>query len=359
MAAEESTDSTCSASSFQAIKRKKSRQWTETELKYFALVLVDEKTEFAYKLDTLALKKTANKNVYEDISIELKEVMSGADFKEENQREIRSSKSKKGLLPLSIDADKLRTKFKWLKDQWRRYSDRIKKGSGKSPIQEPEWYTILNPVFSDTHGNLEVASKVSDVLSDDSDDSEVANSIDRDQLEDIDDDQEVDELNLTKTSNSGTGCEPPKKQMKKQNDIKPLPRRKRVRTQSQAINEIAKSFNTLGESQERRSELMIQAEQERHAEFIKFQREQAELNRQHELKMLEVIMKYSNNQQHLPPQQSPQHFQSQVQPTQFYSCAPFSQSTRHPYNQDMQGSETQKSNLLNLDEQNTHTPSWF
>ena len=105
MAAEESTDSTSSTSSSLATKRKKSRQWTETELKYFALVLVDEKTEFAYKLDTLALKKTANKSVFEDISVELMKVMSGTDFKEENQRELHSSKFKKGLSPLNIDAD--------------------------------------------------------------------------------------------------------------------------------------------------------------------------------------------------------------------------------------------------------------
>ena len=50
----------------------------------------------------------------------------------------------------------------------------------------------------------------------------------------------------------------------------------------------------MGELQERRSEIMMQAEKERHAEFIAFQREQAELNTQHELKMLEIIMKHSN-----------------------------------------------------------------
>jgi len=47
-----------------------------------------------------------------------------------------------------------------------KYTDRIKKGSGKSPIQEPEWYKIIDPIFSDTHGNLKIASKASDVLSD-------------------------------------------------------------------------------------------------------------------------------------------------------------------------------------------------
>ena len=53
----------------------------------------------------------------------------------------------------------------WMKDQWRKYTDRIKKGSGKSPIQKPEWYKIINPIFSDTHCNLEIVSKVSGVLS--------------------------------------------------------------------------------------------------------------------------------------------------------------------------------------------------
>ena len=82
-----------------------------------------------------------------------------------------------------------------------------------------------------------------------------------------------------------------------------------MRSQSQAINKITKSFSSLGESQQRRSELVLKAEKERHHEFLKFQREQAELNGQHELKMIEIIMKFSNvhpqgmQQQHDPIQQ--------------------------------------------------------
>ena len=51
----------------KASAKPRNRQWTEPELKYFALVLADEKDEFGYELDTLALKKTANKPVFEDI----------------------------------------------------------------------------------------------------------------------------------------------------------------------------------------------------------------------------------------------------------------------------------------------------
>ena len=48
-------------------KREKERVWTETELKCFASVLADDK-EYAVKLERLALKKSANIAVFEDIS---------------------------------------------------------------------------------------------------------------------------------------------------------------------------------------------------------------------------------------------------------------------------------------------------
>ncbi|CAB4032015.1 Hypothetical predicted protein [Paramuricea clavata] len=366
MAAKGNNVSAASPTVSTSKKQQKSRQWTETELKYFALVLVDEKNEFAYRLDTLALKKTASKIVFEEISTELEEIMLGEDFKDESLREHCSSKSRNELLPLNIDAEKLRIKFKWMKDQWRKYTDRIKKGSGKSPIQEPEWYTIINAVFSDTHGNLEIASKARDVLSDDSE-SDVSNSEDT-ELVDIEEGWEADHSdvsnnsNLPKGSDSGTECDTKKKLLKKGLEAKPLPRRKRIRTQGQAINEITKSFKTMGESQQRRSEIMMQAENERHTEFIAFQREQAELNRQHELKMLEVIMKHSNRpsqqqppHQQQPPRQSPLYIQLQVQPTQLCSSVPYSQNAI----QNMQASERQD-DILNLDSQNNQ-PSmrWF
>lgn len=84
---------------------------------------------------------------------------------------IVSLKRKNVLTHLRIDVGKLRVKFewirvqKWIRVQWHKYTDRIKKGSDTSPIEEPEWYKIINPFFSDTHSNLEIASKAGDVLS--------------------------------------------------------------------------------------------------------------------------------------------------------------------------------------------------
>ena len=103
-----------------------------------------------------------------------------------------------------------------------------------------------------------------------------------------------------------------RKLVKKELEAKPYDRRKQLRSQTQAINEIAKSFSSLGESQQKRSELVLQAKRERHDDFLKFQREQAELNRQHELRMLEIFMQFSNVQ----PQGMHQHHATHVQPFQ-------------------------------------------
>lgn len=178
-----------------------------------------------------------------------------------------------------------------MKDQWRKFTDRVKTGSGKAPVREPEWYNI-NPVFSDTHGNLEVCSKANDVLSDtsstDSDITEPKKNRDSPDSEGqpgslADNDAGESDCAVREqdkcTSSENTGI---KWKRVKNVEVKPYARKKeRIKSQTQAINEIAKSLKSLGESQKERSEMMLQAEKERHAEFLKFQTEQAELNKKH------------------------------------------------------------------------------
>ena len=45
----------------------RNRRWTEDELELFALVLIDEENNFASSLETLALKKSANNEVFESL----------------------------------------------------------------------------------------------------------------------------------------------------------------------------------------------------------------------------------------------------------------------------------------------------
>ena len=47
------------------------RKWTAIKLRQFAIVLADNKSEFALTLETLALKKSANIHIFEQVKKEL------------------------------------------------------------------------------------------------------------------------------------------------------------------------------------------------------------------------------------------------------------------------------------------------
>ena len=55
----------------KSMKESHGRKWSEDELKEFASVLADDRTEFALTLETLALKKSANVHIFETINKEL------------------------------------------------------------------------------------------------------------------------------------------------------------------------------------------------------------------------------------------------------------------------------------------------
>ena len=63
----------------------------------------------------------------------------------------------------------------------------------------------------------------------------------------------------------------------------------------QAIHAIAKSFNKLGEMQQKRSDMMVAMEKERQSAFLNFRTEQAELNRKHKLEMLKLVTQFNTN----------------------------------------------------------------
>ena len=125
---------------------KKERVWTETQLKYLALVLPDEPKNLSFRLDALALKKSDNE-LLEEISKVLESSLSSQQFKEENEGERWKSKRKRNDTPWDIRAGSIRVNYKWLRNQWRKFSDRVKRGSGKAPIEEPEWFTILRAII--------------------------------------------------------------------------------------------------------------------------------------------------------------------------------------------------------------------
>ena len=136
----------------KSMKESRGRKWSEDELKEFASVLADDRTEFALTLETLALKKSANVHIFEAIKKEL-------DARLQAKTTTSSKKGKAKDIDTSVV--KLRAKYKWLKEQWRKYTDRAKSGSGKSAIHEPECFNIMNPILSNlTHTPLTNAGSV-------------------------------------------------------------------------------------------------------------------------------------------------------------------------------------------------------
>ena len=63
---------------------------------------------------------------------------------------------------LDTGIDKLRVKYKALKQDWSRITDRIKNGSGIPPGKEPRWFKHLNPVFCETNETIILSSSAAD-----------------------------------------------------------------------------------------------------------------------------------------------------------------------------------------------------
>lgn len=71
---------------------------------------------------------------------------------------------------------------------------------------------------------------------------------------------------------------------------KPLKRRRKSLTQAPALSDLS----GMGEAQKERMELWLKAEKQRDDSFLEFQERQAQLNRDHELRMMQLMVNLQN-----------------------------------------------------------------
>ena len=117
----------------------KGRNWTEVETETFCRILADPEMNFCTTLETKALKKTANKEVFESIQIEFKICLLEEEFIKENR--LYFDLGEDDPLPeLDTSIPKLRNKYNNLKKQWRQRVDRDKTGSGLDLENEAKWF---------------------------------------------------------------------------------------------------------------------------------------------------------------------------------------------------------------------------
>ena len=70
---------------------KNARQWTENEHELFAEVLADPESNFAISLEKLALKKSANNEIFEHIKNTFEIEMDNKIFKRNNADQVKGN----------------------------------------------------------------------------------------------------------------------------------------------------------------------------------------------------------------------------------------------------------------------------
>ena len=134
-------------------QKKKQRNWTKDEVDCFVRVLVEY--SFVQQLEQRALKKKANLEVFEKVVPLLR-----AELQKDNFREINEMNNftRKGAVieypELICEAACLQVKYKDLKCRWRNITTSARRGSGEEGATDATWYQLLNPIFSETNGNL-------------------------------------------------------------------------------------------------------------------------------------------------------------------------------------------------------------
>ena len=147
------------------ISKTRNRRWTEDELELLALVLTDEENNFASSLETLTLKKSANNEVFESLKKIFDEKLKELSFAEKNARNftLKDGVARNYEL-LDTSIEKLRKNYTIMKTEWRKLTDRIKRGGDWSTINEPKWCKILNEIFAEAHENLAASARAEDLL---------------------------------------------------------------------------------------------------------------------------------------------------------------------------------------------------
>ena len=79
------------------------------------------------------------------------------------------------------------------------------------------------------------------------------------------------------------------------------PRKRKVTSQKDAISQLSATFENLQKAHEKIMQIWCEADQKREETFLQYQEKQAELNRQHELRMMEMMTRF---QQPMQPYQN-------------------------------------------------------
>ena len=275
------------------------RRWTKEEIEKFSEILADSTNNYSASLEKLALKKSSNNELFEHIKITFDEELNDREFKLMN---IEKNFTKDGhpitYKTLDTSIERLRNKYKALKQEWSKIITRMKSGSGLSLEKEPVWFKHLDPVFCETNEEMKLTSSATETsfLNEQDGEYEEERNGEEDIFSGADDMDKNNELESeTETSNElniGNATSGDKRKVV----VAPQGKTKQVRSNKQALSEIANGLKVLAETSERNNKMMIVEERKREERYLSFQREEAEKNRQHELRIAQISANTSQPQ---------------------------------------------------------------
>ena len=275
-------------------QEKSVRRWTKEEVEKFAEVLADPDNAFASCLDKLALKKSSNNEVYENIKKVFDQELKKEDFIAINERNNFIEKGKVvRYKKLDTSIVRLRNKFKSLKSDWLKLHTRILRGSGLAPSKEPLWFKHIDPVFSETNADVELTSSYADtsVYAEKEYDEEDEDREHNAQTE-MEGDLEQEENYEEEAEQHETGDEEREQNQaveKRKMVVAPHKKAKQIRSNKQALSEIASGLKAMAESSTKQHQMAMEADERREQRYLEFRREEAEKNRQHELRIAEIL----------------------------------------------------------------------
>ena len=189
---------------------------------------------------------------------------------------------------IETSVNKLRIKFKSVKQEWSKIQSRIKNGSGLAEEKEPQWWKYLNCVFSKINEVINLTSnagQTSFVRNEDDDDQEDISN-DSSQESDID----IGEENIQDSEDATTLDTGESQETNKQKIVvAPHKKRQQVRSNKQVLGEAANSLMVMAETSLRHLKTMAEEDKIIEGRYIAFRREEAKKNREQELRIAEIF----------------------------------------------------------------------
>jgi len=300
------------------------RKWTDEQTDLFAGILTQKhfkngrQSTWSEELETLAVKKSSNEHVFKEIQVSLEQQLDKFD---QSYRE--------GDDEATFTISQLRAKYKWLKREWKVIQNKIKCGLLSEDAKLPNWFSRLHHIFT-VYIDADRQDRDDDRPSMVSENGSLLNG-----HSSIDDNNSSDDCPDIGERSWIVNIEPPQADIPAVNDEKNhrdvendsvqheeqsrkrhLPTNEagnpstKIRKLKSCIRELNNTSDyTSFPSQcgckldaDRYIEIIkniLNAEERREKMLVDFQREQAQLSRQHELKMAQMFMDMASQQRNL------------------------------------------------------------